>query len=300
MGSHIQNALEAEHKVVGLEARERFRDWYDDLYEIMDTSIDAIVHAGAILDNQSQDPNIYLWNSYATFLLAQRVRQKMHSMSPMPFIFFSTYLVGSTMDDWGARTPYTWSKAQAENFVRVYLPHATILRPDVVWGDEGGVKVPEHRSIPFRLASHSLKHLFRDWGRNYVHVQDVVAAVTLCLESRPKGTFDLTTEYVSNQKAATLVEWQGYEWLENPKEAGFKYILNDIEDSWDGEAGSTMATPPGWTPKVLMAEVLPRLERELNGMKTRGRENGKIDSSLQRSDMSIEERWSCSRGAECA
>ena len=122
MGSHIQNALEAEHKVVGLEARERFRDWYNDLYEIMDTSIDAIVHAGAILDNQSQDPNIYLWNSYATFLLAQRVRQKMHSMSPMPFIFFSTYLVGSTMDDWGARTPYTWSKAQAENFVRGLPP----------------------------------------------------------------------------------------------------------------------------------------------------------------------------------
>ncbi len=38
VGSHIRAALEGEHEVVGLEARERFRDWYDDMYDVMDTS----------------------------------------------------------------------------------------------------------------------------------------------------------------------------------------------------------------------------------------------------------------------
>ena len=62
VGSHIRAVLESdksrpgqEHvedsrcftgEVVGLEVRERFRDWYDDLYEVMDTPIDVVVHAG--------------------------------------------------------------------------------------------------------------------------------------------------------------------------------------------------------------------------------------------------------------
>ena len=54
----------------------------------MDTPIDAVIHVGAIAENQSERDDIYLWNSYATFLLAQRVSQKMHSMFPIPFIFF--------------------------------------------------------------------------------------------------------------------------------------------------------------------------------------------------------------------
>lgn len=264
VGSNIRATLEQEHEVVGLEAQGRFRDWYDEMYDVMDTPIDAVVHAGAVPDNQSQDSNIYLWNSYATFLLAQRVRQTMHSsvprvfdMSPIPFVFFSSFLVSSTTYNWGARTPYTWSKAQAETFVRVYLPHATILRPGVIWGDEDGTKNLEHRSVPFRLAAHNLEFLFRNWGRNYVHVSDVVAAVKLCLENRPKGTFDLMTEYVPNQKAATFVEWQGYEWLDSPEKVDFKYMSSQNEDS-------TLPMPPGWTPKVLMAVELPRLEWELN------------------------------------
>ena len=154
-------------------------------------------------ESRCQRNDIYLWNSYATFLLAQRVRQKMHSMSPMPFIFFSSFSVGSTMDNWEARTPYAWSKAQAENFVRVYLPHATILRPGVMWGDEQH-KRPAERSVPYRLASHDLRHLFRNGARHYVHVSDIAAAVKLCLENRPKGTFDLVTEYVPNEKSCYL------------------------------------------------------------------------------------------------
>ena len=258
VGSHICTALEADgHEIVGLEATPTFREWYDEMYEVMEQDIDAVIHIGAISNNQSKDPDIYLWNSYATFLLAQRVRQKMHSMSPIPFIFFSSFLVGSTMADWSTRTPYSWSKAQAENFVRVYLPHATILRPAVMWGNEQN-KQAHQGSVPWRLAAHNLEYLLRNWNRKYVHIADVIAAVKLCLENRPKGTFDLAPDYFwSNEELAKLVEWKGYEWADNPLNVGFNYISSH-------ESRDELPTPPGWAPKVLMEEELPRLERELN------------------------------------
>ena len=163
VGDHIYKALESDHEIIGLEAKPSFREWYNEMYEVMDTPIDGVIHVGAIAENQSQRDDIYLWNSYATFLLAQRVHQKMDSMSPIPFIFFSTYLVESTMDDWEARSPYTWSKAQAETFVRFYLPHAAILRPGTMWGREER-KLSENRSVPYRLASHRLEFLLKNWG----------------------------------------------------------------------------------------------------------------------------------------
>ena len=106
-----------------------------------------------------------------------------------------------------------------------------------MWGDERE-KNSADGSVPFRLAAHNLEYLFKNWARNYVHVHDVVAAVKLCLENRPKGTFNLITEYVTNQQAATFLEWQGYEWVDNPQEVGFKYISSHTEDS-------TTPTPPG-------------------------------------------------------
>ena len=260
VGSEIRKELETTHKVVGLEATEQFRDWYKDMNAAMDTEVDAVVHVGAISNNQCQDPNIYLWNSYATFLLAQRARQKsvprVSDMSPMPFIFFSSFLVGSTMDDWSTRTPYTWSKVQAEDFVRVCLPHATILRPCVMWGDEAK-KVSTNGTVPYRLASHDLECMFRNWTRKYVHVTDVVAAVKLCLETRPQGTFDLAPDRVwTNQQLAELVEWKDYQWIDNPQQV-IKYASSHVNKD-------ELPRPPGWTPKVLMEEELPRLERELN------------------------------------
>ena len=86
---------------------------------------------------------------------------------------------------------------------------------------------------------------------------DIVEAVKLCVEKRPQDTFDLVTEYMSNEKISSFAEWQGYEWIDDPREVGFKYISSHNEDR-------TLPTPPGWTPKVLMEEELPRLEKELN------------------------------------
>ena len=61
VGSNLRATLEPNHEVVGLEARERFRDWYDEMYAIMDTPIDGVIHVGAIAENQSDRDDIYLW-----------------------------------------------------------------------------------------------------------------------------------------------------------------------------------------------------------------------------------------------
>ena len=134
----------------------------------------------------------------------------------------------------------------------VSLPHATVLRPCVMWGNEEA-KVSTNGSVPYRLATHNLEYMFRDWARKYVHVSDVVEAVKLCLYNQPRGTFDLAPDHFwTNQQLAELVEWKDYQWIDNPQEVGFKYISSHANRD-------ELPTPPGWAPKILMEEELPRL-----------------------------------------
>ena len=162
------------------------------------------------------------------------------------------------MHDWETRTPYGWSKAMAENYVQVHLPHATILRPAVMWGNER-CKASSNGSIPWRLASHTLEHLIRNWRRKYVHVHDVIEAVKLCLDTRPEGIFDLSPDrYWSNKELSALVDWKGYQWIDDPLKFNFNYINSH-------ESEHELPTPPGWQPTVLIEDELPRLERELHG-----------------------------------
>lgn len=106
VGSHIWTALKQDrHKIVGLDANLSFKIRDDEMNAIMDSEIDAIIHAGAISNKQSQDQNVYLWNSYATKLIAQRAREKVQTCDDFVFIFFSSCLVGETANDWNRRSP---------------------------------------------------------------------------------------------------------------------------------------------------------------------------------------------------
>lgn len=206
VGSHVQRALEADgNEVVGLEASPTFREWYDEMNTVMDTPIDAVIHLGAISNNQYNKPDIFLWNTYATQRLTERIKAR------QTFVFFSSFLVGSTVHDWDERTPYAWSKAMSEDYIAKLTPYATILRPCVMWGNEHK-KAGSNGSVPWRLASHSLEYLYRNWQRKYVHVSDVVEAVQLCLNNRPQGTFDLAPDrFWTNEALAELIEWKGYQ-----------------------------------------------------------------------------------------
>ena len=250
VGSHIQASLEAAgHKIIGLEAKGSFREWYDEMRSILDRNIDAIIHVGGIADNQYTDSDIYLWNSYASFLLAKSVRDR-----SIPFICFSTFLVESTKSDWNARTPYSWSKVVAEDVVTSVLPSAIILRPGIMWGDEK-LKNPASYSIPYRLASHTIQHLFRNWVRGYVHVNDVINAVQICLRDQPQGIFCVASEYLSNEELADCINWTGYEWVEDPQSVGMKFVsTHRISDR------GSRPMLPGWKPELFLSEELPRLE----------------------------------------
>ena len=244
VGSHVESAFEADsHEVVGLEAAKTFQQWYNEMSVLMDTPIDAIVHIGAVSENQSEDPDIYEWNARASFHLAKRA-------SSIPFIFFSSYLVNSTMHDWESRSPYTKTKAFAEELVSEVCPHATIIRPGVMWGKETN-KNPRYRTVPYMLTTRTLKKMYRGWGRNYVHIADVIKAVKICVENRPAGTFSLVGDRVwVNEDLAELVKWKGYEWVDN--DLKYQNSHPDVVDC---------PRIPGWQPKVRMEDEVPRLER---------------------------------------
>lgn len=256
-GRHAEPKLrEAGHEVVGLEQASTFQGWQDTMQRVVTPEIEAVVHAGAMPANQSLDPKIYLWNAHATYLLAKKIsgiQTSTHDYcNPIPFIFFSTFLVSSTQNDWEARTPYGWSKWCAESYVKQWLPNATILRPGVQWGDETG-KPASMASIPYQLATHTLKHLFRHWGRSYVHVLDVCEAINVCLADRSVGTFELHTQYMNNQNMAKLVQWEGYEWVDNPEKT-LGYITTEHAEV------NVEPILPNWYPNIFLEEELPRME----------------------------------------
>lgn len=253
VGSEIKKLHEdIGYEVVGLEADGSFAEWKSEMTQVLDGNLDAIIHAGAISNNQTYDPDIYLWNSYATFLIARIAS----NLKRMPFVFISTSLVEETSNRWEERSPYCWSKVQCEDFINAYLPHATILRPAVVWGDER-VKKTSSGSVPFQLANHSLDYLFENYSRRYVHVSDMAEAVNICLENKYDGTYSVaSTEFWDNKDLANLIEWDDYEIVGDPREVGFPHIISHTEE---------IVAPlvEGWNPKIQIEHELPRLEKAL-------------------------------------
>ena len=220
VGRHIQTSLTADgHTVIGIEAEPHFDKWIGKFhcskhYDLILNDIEAVVHAGAIATNQFDDPSIFIWNSYATLILAKYLRDRFGTA--IPFVFFSTFQVTATEEDKRRRSWYGWSKAFAEECLREVLPGATILRPGVMWGDETHKKNIKDRSIPYQLATHQLKYLYENWGRDYVHINDVVEAVKIAIRDKPGGTFNLNGEYWWNKDLMRLTDWNDYELVADP------------------------------------------------------------------------------------
>lgn len=213
VGSHIREALVLEgHQIVGMEASQSFAEWHEDLHKVP-TDLDAVLHVGAIANNQCEDPSIFLWNSYATLLLAQQCRNLYGSN--FPFIFFSTFQVDVIETQPQNASFYGWSKQYAEECLKEVLPGATILRPNVMWGDERNKGSLKEGSVPFRLAARKLEFLYTHWGRYYVHINDVIQAVKIALNEKLGGTFNLLGEYWWNKDLAALTDWNDYELIDN-------------------------------------------------------------------------------------
>ena len=249
VGRNIRKALKVEgHQVLGLEVTAGFREWYDNLHAL-DAPLDAVVHAGAISSNQYAEADIFIWNSYASLVLAKYMRDK---FGEIPFVFFSSFQVSAS--DMDNRSWYGWSKAFAEDCIREVLPNATILRPGVMWGDEKNKLVGS--SVPYQLATHWLTHLYTNWGRDYVFVDDAVEAVKIGISTAPAGTFNLNGEYWRNENLATLTDWKGYELVENPiAELGIAFNNSQYKGFNSG-----VPSLPGWTRKADLKTEFKKLE----------------------------------------
>ena len=250
VGRNTRRVLEAEgHQMLGLEVTAGFREWYDNLHSL-DTSLGAVIHAGAISSNQYANPDIFIWNSYASLTLAKFVRDR---YGEIPFVFFSSFQVSAS--DIDERSWYGWSKAFAEDCIKEVLPNATILRPGVMWGDEK--HKPVGSSVPYQLATHQLTHLYTNWGRDYVFVDDAVEAVKIGIYNKPAGTFNLNGEYWRNEDLATLTDWKGYELVENPAELGVAFNNSQYKNF-----NSEVPSLPGWTRIADLRSEFKRIEKE--------------------------------------
>ena len=254
VGRRVYECFRKMDEVVGLEASESFHEWIDKMHEVTADPFDVVLHIGAISDNQSDRPDIFLWNALGTELLAESVM----SVNAPYFVYFSSSMVrGTSGAQLNNRTNYGWSKLMGENYLidtyrKVDSLEHCILCPGVMWGDEGGA--PGRRSVPYRLATHMLTGMFRGWSRDYVHVDDVVRALQVCVKRRTVGVYDLMSgKDTVNEDMAKMVEWDGFEWLDDPDSHGFKQYSEHVS--------SCNKRVPFWTPTVKLEEELPRLER---------------------------------------
>ena len=125
-----------------------------------------------------------------------------------------------------------------------------------MWGDERHKGDPTDRSVPYLLATHQLKYLYRNWGRNYVHISDVVQAVKVALRDTPAGTFNLNGEYWQNEELAELTDWKDYAVIEDPVgELGVKFNAPVINTSLD-------STLPLWEPQACLKVEFRKIERQ--------------------------------------
>lgn len=221
VGRNIKRELTFDgHTVIGLEAEPHFHGWLDKFedasgyYDVLLRNVDAIIHAGAIAANQSTDPSIFLWNSYATLALAKYCKSRYGS--DIPFIFFSSFQVNVVETKPDKASWYGWSKKYAEECLKEVLPGATIFRPCVMWGDEQHKRnLKSTASVPFQLLSHQLEFLYKNWGRDYIYISDVVEAVRVALHNKPAGIFNLTGEYWWNEDLVKLTDWCGYKIIDH-------------------------------------------------------------------------------------
>ena len=259
VGRNIRKALSDEgHTIVGLEVTPSFDKWLDKFKypDVRLEDLDAVIHAGAIATNQYTDPSIFLWNSYATLMLAKYARDRYGS--EVPFIFFSTFQVDVVESKPNSASWYGWSKKYAEDCLKEVLPHATILRPGVMWGDERYKGNLKDSSVPYLLATHQLEFLYKHWGRDYIHVSDVVEAVKIALHEGPAGTFNLTGEYWWNENLAKLTDWQGYDLIDNhARSMKLKFNSEIVPEDSEG-----LPLLPSWERQSTLEFEFGRLEAQ--------------------------------------
>ena len=129
---------------------------------------DVVIHVGGIADSAAERSDIYFWNTATT-------QEWVNWLKPNQlFIYFSSCMADVPF------THYGWSKRLAEGYIRASNINHVILRPFNIYG---GDEALNRLSVPRRIADRSLKMVFNDIVRDYIHVEDVCGAVIRILNS---------------------------------------------------------------------------------------------------------------------
>lgn len=269
VGRQLKKALEG-HDISVLEATRDFNLWMkkklSDVLNFTDYSVrpspvpfDVIFHIGALNNNQYTGSDIYLWNSFAVYLIAHEMVTKPH-LQNCHLVYFSSRCGkwARDLEYQGGASPYGLSKMIAEDYIQELIPdRASILQPQNIWGDESDLYTRRSASVAYLLASHTLKYLFNNLSRDFVHVDDVVSAALECAEGRHVGTFEVGTgQCTTAQELRAAIEWKDYE-MRDPEPG--RFLLPE----------SVGANPekwvPNWKPKVEVIPAMQALEREMEG-----------------------------------
>ena len=191
IGKLLHVALEAEgYEVVGFNCSNSMHRHWD--FEFgrwfrRDIDYEAVIHCGAIAGSQSTDPSILELNTAATDSLLSAFQGR--EDNPY-FIFFSSGLV------YESSSLYAYSKRLAESFVRAKSDNYLIMR---VFNVFGGAEPLNRQSVVTKLMNGTLEHLFTNWVRDYIHVDEVCRDVLFMLKYRPKNeTIDVGTAVPTN------------------------------------------------------------------------------------------------------
>lgn len=197
LGSNLMSALGCA--AIGLEKCDTFSQWREQLQELWTTHFpEAIVHVGAISDNQYADLDIFDWNVYATQELV-----RLAASGEAPYLI---YISSQTAN--AAKTLYGHTKAISEMFVKKV--GGCIFQPFNIYGSDESMKPVHCQSLPYRLKSENLEVLW-DTCRDYIHVDDCVSAILIALEKRFEGAFHLGTgKGTHSNDLAEAFDWAGY------------------------------------------------------------------------------------------
>lgn len=200
---------------------------------------DVVIACGAISDNQYKNPDILRYNVSA-------IAQLLKTYPDAYFVYLSSQTARNP------KTLYGYTKECAELLISAACNNACILQPFNIYGEGEDRKAAHCRSLPYRLADHELEYLW-DTARDYVHIDDVVDAVSHAVKHRYVGTYHLGTSNTTESfELASLVSYHGYRTEQRP-------TFIEYGSAADGERFL-----PNWKPKQDVRKQIQLLEQRLS------------------------------------